>query len=148
MNVIQSVVTKGPITQMPQVQLSGKGHILLGPGRILKQFGMMIVVVGKVLKYALEYVLYRVGQIGPLPEKILFPRRLVNLQISHSGTILSPIVLLLHQQIQFVESVAPGSIFLLIILQRLQQADQYNAALMLQLLTHNSSALNHSLFTD
>lgn len=53
---------------------------------------------------------------------------------SHSGGFLAAVVLLLHEEIELVEAVAGGAVFLFIIVQRLEKPDECDAALVFDLL--------------
>ena len=53
---------------------------------------------------------------------------------SHTSTLLTTVVLLLHHQIEFVQSVAAGAVLLLIIAQGLEQTDHRHTTFMLELL--------------
>lgn len=56
-------------------------------------------------------------------------RRRLHLERRKARSLLAPVMLLLHKQIQLVEPVTPGPVLLLIIGKRLQKADKCNAAL-------------------
>ena len=67
-----------------------------------------------------------------LTEHILFTGICFQLYTSHTGALLSAVVLLLHQKIEFVQTVHPCAVLLFIVFQRFQQAYHGNATFMLQ----------------
>jgi hypothetical protein len=60
----------------------------------------------------------------------------INLDIGQTRSILSAVVLLLHQQIHFVEAVKCCSVFLGVMLKRLLQSKECDTALVLDGITH------------
>ena len=67
-----------------------------------------------------------------LTEHILFTGICFQLYTSHTGALLSAVVLLLHQKIEFIQTVHPCAVLLFIVFQRFQQAYHGNATFMLQ----------------
>ena len=88
------------------------------------------------LSDACEYALQRllVGAAFPVDE--IQAGLWVQLDGGHPGPILAAIVLLLHEEVQLVQTMERRAIFLLVVLQGLAQADERDAALVLQLIAH------------
>ena len=75
-------------------------------------------------------------RIGLLDGDIFIARRNIELDIGHSGAVLSAVVLFFHQQTEFVETVEGCSIFFLVEAQGLQKADHCNTAFMFDRIAH------------
>ena len=71
---------------------------------------------------------------SPLPVEVLRTHRSLKLDAGDTCPILSTIVLLLHHQVELIETIASGAVFLPIILERLPESDEYHSTLVLQLL--------------
>ena len=86
------------------------------------------------LGHTTEYLGDGILSLGLLTEHILRARLVLQTNRGDTGTLLSAVVLLLHHQIQLVETIGPRTILFLVVVQRLQQANHRHATLMLQLL--------------
>ena len=64
-----------------------------------------------------------------------------------TSTLLTTVVLLLHHQVELVETIGPRAVFLLVIVQGLQQTDHRYAAFMFQLFHHLNLQFNDLQFT-
>ena len=53
-----------------------------------------------------------------------------------AGAFLTAVVLLLHHQIEFVETIGPCAVFLLVVVERFQQTNHRHTAFVFQLLNH------------
>ena len=69
-----------------------------------------------------------------LPIEVLRSHRGLKLDAGDTRPILSTIVLLLHHQVELIETIASGAIFLPIILERLPESDKDHSTLVLKLL--------------
>ena len=67
-----------------------------------------------------------------VPKYVFFPRHCFCINTSQPRSLLSPVVLFLHQKEQFLQPVRPAAVFILIISGRLFQTYDGNAAFMLQ----------------
>ena len=110
MHILQSALACRRIAQMAHVKLAS--HLL---------------------RYARENLRDGIFALGLFTEHILRARLLRQTDGSNTGSLLSAIVLFLHHQVEFIETVAPRTVFLLVVAQRLQQADHRHTALMLQM---------------
>ena len=110
MDILQAFLVGGGITQMSHEQLSVVGVI-----------------------HTLENLRNGILSLCPLTKHILLTHRCVKIHTSHTSTFLTTVVLFLHHQVEFVQPIFPRAVFLLVILQRLQQANHRHATLMLQL---------------
>ena len=82
------------------------------------------------LRHTTEYLGNGVLALGLLTEHILRASLVLQTDGGNTGTFLSAVVLLLHHQIQLVEPVGPRTVFLLVVVQRLQQANHRHTTLM------------------
>ena len=57
--------------------------------------------------------------------------------VGQSGSVLPPVVLLLHQDLHLVESVKRGAVLLQVEIQRLEQPDERDAAFVFDRIAHN-----------
>ena len=117
------------ITQVPHVSLARKREIFLSVIRIMKLFFCQIL---KVTLHRTEYLGNGTRTECTLTEHILFTGICFQLYTSQTGAFLSAVVLLLHQKIEFVQTVHPCAVLLFIVFQRFQQAYHGNATFMLQ----------------
>ena len=83
---------------------------------------------------ATEYLGNGILALRLFAEHILGAGLVVQVHAGYTGALLSAVVLFLHHQVQLVKTVGPGTVFLLVVIQRLQQANHRHTALMLQLL--------------
>ena len=81
----------------------------------------------------LEHLRYRVLALSLLAEHILLAGRGVEVDAGHASALLTTVVLLLHHQIELVQPIAPRAVLLLVVAQRLQQANHRHTTLMLKL---------------
>ena len=88
---------------------------------------------GEGVVYSFENLRDRILALGLLAEHVFLARWRVEVHAGHARTLLTAVVLLLHHQIELVQSVAPRAVLLLVVAQRLQQADHRHTTFMLQL---------------
>ena len=86
------------------------------------------------LGHATEYLGNGILALRLFAEHVLGSGLVVQVHAGYTGALLSAVVLFLHHQVQLVKTVGPGTVFLLVVIQRLQQANHRHSALMLQLL--------------
>ena len=110
MHILQSALACGGIAQMSHQQFAG--HLLCYTGENLRD-GVLT--------------------LGPLAEHILCARLIGQAYRRDAGALLATIVLLLHHQIELVESVCPRAVLPDVVVEWLQQAYHRYAAFMLQL---------------
>ena len=90
-DVAQAALSGRRIAQVAHVQLAGRGSIHLP-----------------------EDLRDGIRPFGPLAEHVLRPGGRIQVDIGQAGAFLSPVVLLLHQQVQLVQAVAGRAVFLLL----------------------------------
>ena len=83
---------------------------------------------------AREYLGDGILALGLLAEHILRARLLGETHRGDTGTLLPPVVLFLHHQVELVEAVGPRAVLPLVIVERPQQANHRHTTLMFQLL--------------
>ena len=74
--------------------------------------------------------------LGLLTKHIFLASRGIEIDTTYTCALLTTVVLFLHHQIEFVQAIAPRTVFLFVVAQRLQQANHRHTTFMLQLL-HN-----------
>ena len=128
MHILQSALPCGGIAQMAHKKgctfPASAGHSRLRIGSSLLLVGLW--------EYS-EHFRNGVLALSPFTKHIFLASRGVEVDASHSGTLLTAVVLFLHHQVELVQPIAPGSVFLLVITQWLQQANHRHSALMFQL---------------
>ena len=83
--------------------------------------------------YAVENFLNGTRAERPFAKNVFFARIGVEFHHSESRAFLAAVVLLLHEEIQLVDAVEIGSVFLFIVFERFEQAYKRHTALVLQL---------------
>ena len=73
----------------------------------------------------------RILTLGLLTEHIFRAGLVGQAHRGNTSTLLSTVVLLLHHQVELIETIGPRTVFLLVIIQGLQQANHRHATLML-----------------
>ena len=86
-----------------------------------------------------EVVVHRIEYLGDgsrtectLTKHIFFARISLQLHARQSGSFLSAVVLLLHQQVELIQPVHPCAVLLFVVFQRFQQAYHGDATFMFQ----------------
>ena len=96
----------------------------------------MAVAGGRGFSYPFEDFGDGILALGALPEHVFCPHGGFQVDAGHAGTFLASVVLLLHEQVEFVESVLADAVFFLVVFQGLKQAYHRHAALVFQLFYH------------
>ena len=129
MHIRDAAFAGGGIAQVSHVNLTGKGKHTLSVFRIVQLFFCQV----------FEVALHRIEYFGngartecTLAEHVFFTGIGFQLYASQPGTFLSAVMLFLHQQIEFVQTVHPCAVLLFVVLQRFQQAYHGDATFMLQ----------------
>lgn len=152
---VDAVVAVRPVAHVAQEELSRKGNVLLDPIGIYASPGpvdarpvsdlharfwrcTLELLVCHLLD-PLEDVLDRIFVNGLLAVNIPRTRRHVELDAGHTAAILPAVALLLHHQIHAVEAEETCAILLLVVLGRLQETKQREAALVMRLVTHGEA---------
>ena len=112
---------------MPHVQFAGKRQTLLGIFGIVK---LLLCQVLETTVYRTEYFGNGTRTESTFTEHVFLARIGLQLHTRQPRGFLSSVVLLFHQQIELVQPVHPGTIFFLIIFQRLQQPNHCDTAFM------------------
>ena len=81
---------------------------------------------------SIEYFLDRRSSLGTCTEEKFITWCGVELDDSQTGTFLTTVVLLLHQEIELIEAIHPGAVLLLIVGQGLTQANHRHATFVLE----------------
>ncbi len=105
-------------------------HIGLADKRSLLQVGPLLQRLPDLSVGRAEDLRNGPGALRPFAEDIFPTRRYVKPHATYSGGLLAPVVLLLHYQVKLLKTVKDASVFLLVVVQRLQQAYHRYAAFM------------------
>ena len=128
-HILDATLSGGTVAQVSHVEFACERQFLFGKLSISKLLGSQVLEVG--IRLA-EYLRHGVLTLCTLTKHILMTRLSAQFDTSHTSTLLSTVVLLLHHQIEFVECVHPSTVLLLVILQWLEQSDHCHATLMFQ----------------
>ena len=123
---------------MAQENFARERHIFINPTNICI-FRLIFFSLFDSFCNLVENVLDRILLNGPVAVDILLSWLKFHLHIYDSGSILSPVMLFFHQQIQLVQAILPGTIFFLVIFKRFTQPYQCNSTLVLNQFAHCSS---------
>ena len=128
-HILDTTLSGGTVTQVSHVEFACERQFLLGKLSISKLLGSQVLEIGVCLA---EDFGHGVLALRTLTKHILMSWLSALFDTSHTSTLLSTVVLLLHHQIELVECVHPGAVLLLVILQWLEQSDHCHATLMFQ----------------
>ena len=128
-HILDATLSGGTVAQVSHVEFASERQFLLGKLSISKLLGSQVLEVGVCLA---EDFGHGVLALRTLTKHILMSWLSAQFDTSHTSTLLSTVVLLLHHQIEFVECVHPSTVLLLVILQWLEQSDHCHATLMFQ----------------
>ncbi len=130
MDIGKAALSRCRVTEVSHIDLSGIGNVAACEIRILKFIGSeppeLLMDGGKDLFNGLV-------SLGPLSVKKLFSRGGIHHETCKSGTLLTPVMLFLHHEIELVETIHPGAIFAAIVVQRLHQPHHGHSAFMFKL---------------
>ncbi len=134
MHIFQTALASGGIAQVAHVELTCEGHFLIiEVGVVATIFaGLHYLLAGRAHDFG-----DGIGTLGALAEHVLVAGLCVQFHRRHACAFLSTVVLLLHHEIEFVETVHPGAIFLLVVAQGLQQANHRHTTILVYILIHN-----------
>jgi hypothetical protein len=119
MAVLQVVLPEGPIAKMPHEELTGKALVPLQPVHILQEFRIADVV--EVGIDVVEDVLDGLGADGAIAADVAVARLDIELDVRYSGSVLTSIVLLFHQEIELVEAVERRPVLLEVVVEGLSK---------------------------
>ena len=128
-HILDATLSGGAVAQMSHVEFACERQFFLGKLSISKLLGSQVLEVGVCLA---EDFGHGILALRTLTKHILMSRLSAQFDTSHTSTLLSTVVLLLHHQIELVECVHPGAVLLLVILQWLEQSDHCYATFMFQ----------------
>ena len=128
-HILDTTLSGGTVAQVSHVEFACERQFFLGKLSISKLLGSQVLEVGVCLA---EDFGHGILALRTLTKHILMSRLSAQFDTSHTSTLLSTVVLLLHHQIEFVECVHPSTVLLLVILQWLEQSDHCHATLMFQ----------------
>ena len=133
MDIRKATLAGSGVPEVAHVKLSRKEKVRFRKRNIrqllLREVPVMLVHIGEDLGDGIL-------SLSPLTEHVFVAGQGVQLDRSQTGALLTTVVLFLHHQIEFVQTVHPGAILLLIILQRLQQPDHCHTAIFMNVLFH------------
>lgn len=132
----EAVLAIGSIAQMPEQQFTGETDVVAEPLAIAQQARVAFCDGRKLAVDAMKDVLNGLWLGAAIAADIFFSWCLVELNCREPSTVLAAVVLLLHQQVHLVEAVEAGSVLFSVILKILLQANQGNATLVLDRVTH------------
>ena len=124
MHIPESPLARGRVAQVSHVEFA---HVRYRSIRFVSD-GMRYLVIHRLKDLGDGILALRL-----LAVHVFMPRSLVQFHAGHSGTFLSPVVLLLHHQVQLLQGVVLRAVFLLIVFQWLEQANHGYATFMFQL---------------
>ena len=132
---------------MAHIEFACKRQVFLGKGSIREFLGRKVAIF---FLHCAEDFGDGVFAFGPFAEHIFVAGLGTKLHASHAGAFLSAVVLFLHHQIELVQPIHPGAVFLLIIIERFEQSDHCHAAFMFQGLhaLYRVKKLTYSTVTD
>ena len=107
MKVLYALAAGGAVAQVAHVHVAGIGHQLEAHVLLLALFNHLAGLVENLGNGAAAHCTFS--------EDIFVAHRRVSLEAHNACTVLTAVVLLFHQQIQFVEAVAPGAMLLLVV---------------------------------
>ena len=128
-HILDATLSGGAVAQVSHVEFACERQFLLGKLSVGKLLGSQVLEVGIRLT---ENLGHGVLALRTLTKHILMSRLSAQFDTSHTSTLLSTVVLLLHHQIELVKCVHPGAVLLLVILQWLEQSDHCYATFMFQ----------------
>ena len=140
------VITARAIAQVAHEQLAAEIERLV---HRVRKFGMnraggdMIIIL---LEQRLEDPVQRIGLNAPLAKHVGLARRHVHFHTSHARAVLTPVVLLLHQEEELGESPQWVPVFFLVVGQRLQEPHHRYAAFVGDFFTHGFKPLRALAF--
>lgn len=119
-----AAASRGGVPEVTHINLTGKGKTAacqIGVGQILRGIG------GQSFMHSVENLADGSGAFGSFAEHKLLAGGGVELDAGESGPLLTSVVLLLHHEIELVEAIHPGAIFVLKITQGLAQPNHGHA---------------------
>ena len=128
-HIVYAALPRGAVAQMAHIYLTDKRRLTLN-GRSRHRLHLHRI---ERWPKTVENLLNCSGTESTLSEHIFAPRLSVKLHHPDARGFLASVVLLLHHEIEFAQSVAICAILLLIILKRLEQPYHGHSALMFQL---------------
>ena len=128
-DVGESGASGGAVSEVPHVEFAGEGEGGGGVGGVVELLWGDVAVVAV---DGVEDFGDGVGAGGALAEHVFFAGLGAELDAGEAGSVLSAVVLLLHEEVELVEGVHPGAVLVVVILQGLEEADHGYAAFVLQ----------------
>lgn len=138
MHVLDVVLAERAVAQMAEEHLAGESDMALEPLRVAEPLGVFRRRLRDPRLDALENVFDRRGGVRALAVDVDASGLGIELDVGQSGSVLSPVVLLFHQQVHFVQPVKGRAVFFQIEIDGFQQADHGDAALVFDRIAHNS----------
>ena len=109
-----AVFAKGPVAEMPHKQFTYERNMLLEVFGIVKFIGLADVYFFEIAVYFGNNIAKRLRINGTVTANIPLARFHIKLNGSNSGSVLTSVVLFLHQEVELVERVAHRTVFLTI----------------------------------
>src|SRR5512133_1126273 len=119
MNVIDIVIAVGAVTKVTKVDIAGERNTGSYIIRIFEPCRTWLLKIINILIYCIKDLADGILPVRPLAEDIPVARLDIHLYSCNACSVLAPVMLLLHHQVHFLESIAPGTVFLNIVFERL-----------------------------
>ena len=133
---LNAVFTMGSIPQMPHVNLTGKGQILLYPLGVLEPLRLAVQALSQAKLNAPIDILHRLRLNAAVACDVTFPRRHTHLDASQSRAILAAVVLLFHHQNHLIQAIQSRPVGFQVMVQGFAKSKECYAALMLDGVAH------------
>ena len=135
--VFDVVLAEGAVAQVAEEDFAGELDVLLHPFRIVELVRMTVRDGRNPVGDLLEDVLDRGVAVRTDTVDVDVAVFGIELDVGQPGTVLSPVVLFFHQQVHLVEPVEVRAVFLPVVVDRLEQPDEGNAAFVFYGIAHS-----------
>ena len=135
-DAFDGVAAIGAIAEVTEKDFSCEGKLLLEPFGVLEPFRVVLAGVGEPAHDLCEEVLDGLLRRGPGPAEVAVAGRNVELDIGQTYSVLTAVALLLHQEVHLVQAVEGRPVGVDVVLERLLEPEQRDAALVLEKVTH------------
>ena len=124
------------VAQVAEKDLAGEGVFPLEPIGVFEALWVVLPGVGKPAHYLREEVFDRLLGRGPGAAQIALARRYVEFDVGQAHAVLPAVALLLHQEVHLVQAIESRPVGVDVVLERLLEPEQRDAALVLEEVTH------------
>ena len=126
MDVRKPRLARRAVSEVSHIQFGGKRQVSLRELRIAEALGRYSLVMAI---HRVENLGDRVGACRPLAKHVFFAGGSLELDAGETRSVLSAVMLFLHEEIKFVERIHPCAVFAVIVFERLEQPYHCYAAL-------------------